>query len=131
MVGHLPGFTVYTHGVCVPNPGAGGWGAVLLGPDGQARELCGGEADTTNNRMGVRAAVEGLRALPCPCHAVFYTASEYLCRGLERLRSGKPLPETNPDLWREVAAEAARHVLECRAPEGPAGRKWNKRADTL
>ena len=83
----LPKVTIYTDGSCEPNPGAGGWAALLLFPDKQI-PLTGAEADTTNNRMELTAAVEALGALPERSEVQFYTDSEYLRRGITEWMPG-------------------------------------------
>ena len=140
MTRSLPTATIYTDGGCRPNPGPGGWAAVVLRPGQEPLELSGGEPATTNNRMELRAAIEGLRALPTAHRIELYTDSEYVRKGitewLERwLRngwrtSGKKEVQ-NAGLWRELAAELARHRVGWHWVKGHAGDPWNERADEL
>ncbi len=136
----LPEVRLYTDGGCRPNPGPGGWGAVLILDDGSHRELSGGAEEATNNRMEITAAVEGLRALDSPHRVVLYTDSEYLRRGvtewLPRWRangwrtSGKQAVK-NQDLWRTLDGELQRHRVTWHWVKGHAGDRWNERADRL
>lgn len=129
---------IYTDGGCDPNPGVGGWGAVLLFR-GRMRELSGGTPQTTNNRMELTAAIEALSALKRPCRVVLHTDSEYVKRGITewlpgwkrrnwRRRTG---PVLNEDLWRRLDAEAARHAVTWRWVRGHAGDPLNERCDEL
>jgi ribonuclease HI len=135
----LPEVTIYTDGACDPNPGPGGWGAVLLFPDGGSpRELSGGDENTTNNRMEMLAALEALKALPEPARVVLFTDSQYLCWGMKQLAApglfgGAEVGEgvKNGDLWQELARAAAHHRVECRWVRGHAGDRWNERAHAL
>jgi ribonuclease HI len=126
---------LYTDGACDPNPGPGGWGAVLLLPGQPPLELSGGEAETTNNRMEIRAAVEALRALPGPARALLHTDSQYLCWGFQQLagpRGKRALAGAkNADLWAELADALAGHSVTCRWVQGHAGDEGNERAHTL
>jgi ribonuclease HI len=132
-----PEVEAYVHGVCMPNPGAGGWGAVLLFADGQSRELSGGREQTTNNQMILAAASGALGALPAPTCVRLVSRSQYLCRGLPGMLSGPPMlvaaasaERTNDALWRELAAQAARHEVACEWAEG-GGPSWLGRAEQL
>ena len=135
---------LYTDGACRGNPGPGGWGvllrAVSSGGQGRERELCGGAIATTNNRMELMAAIEGLEALTRGCSATVYTDSEYLRKGiLEWLpkwkasgwRTAARKPVKNEDLWRRLEAAAARHQVEWRWVKGHSGHPENERADAL
>ena len=135
---------LYTDGACRGNPGPGGWGVLLraVGPGGrsQERELCGGALATTNNRMELMAAIEGLEALTRPCAVAVYTDSEYLRKGiLEWLskwkasgwRTAARKPVKNEDLWRRVEEAAARHQVEWHWVKGHSGHPENERADAL
>jgi ribonuclease HI len=135
----LPRVTVYTDGACEPNPGAGGWAAILLRDGEEPKQLCGCDERTTNNRMELRAALEALQALPEPHHVTLLSDSTYLVDGLTKLRPG-PSPglfgaaesaRVNGDLWDELAVEKARHQLECRWVAGHSGDNWNEIADKL
>lgn len=131
---------IWTDGSCQPNPGAGGWAAILQGPGGDEREISGAEADTTNNRMELRAAIEALKALRRPCRVTVIADSEYVAVGMAvrvpkwlasgwRIASGKPVQ--NADLWRELLAAAAPHEVEWRWVRGHAGDAMNARVDAL
>lgn len=134
--------TVYTDGACLGNPGPGGWAAILLwGP--HRREIFGGETQTTNNRMELRAAIEALRALREPAAVDLYTDSAYLKRGVTewlprwkeqgwRRREGKALkPVANADLWQELDVLLGRHAVRFHWIEGHAGHPENTRANAL
>ena len=130
---------IWTDGGCKPNPGPGGWAAILRYKDAE-RELSGGEAATTNNRMELTAAAEALSALTRPCHVLLHTDSEYVRNGVMRWHSGWVRrnwrnaagdPVANIDLWRALLDAAARHELEWRWVRGHAGDPMNERADQL
>ena len=133
-----PSVTIYTDGACQGNPGPGGWGAILR-YGVHERLLSGGEKDTTNNRMELRAALEALRALKEPCEVTLYTDSEYLKRGVTEWlanwkrrnwrRKGGAL--ANVDLWMELDEEIARHEIHWRWVKGHAGHELNERVDRL
>lgn len=133
---------VYTDGACIGNPGPGGWGAVLLsGP--HRKEISGGEPDTTNNRMELRAAIEALRALREPAEVDLFTDSAYLKRGITewlprwkevgwRRREGRRLVSVaNEDLWRELDRLVGVHRVRFHWLAGHAGEEENERADRL
>lgn len=130
---------IYTDGACRGNPGPGGWGALLLAGENE-REICGGIAITTNNRMELTAAIEGLNALKRPCNVELYTDSEYVRKGITewlpnwrarkwRTSAGKPVK--NEDLWRALDAAAQRHQVSFHWVKGHAGHPENERADHL
>jgi len=130
---------LYTDGACRGNPGPGGWG-VLLRARGQEREICGGEFSTTNNRMELMAAIEGLQALTRPCSVAVYTDSEYLRKGIGEWlpkwkaagwRTAARKPVKNEDLWRRLEAAAGRHQVEWHWVKGHSGHAENERADEL
>jgi ribonuclease HI len=130
---------IYTDGACRGNPGPGGWGALML-TGGKERELCGGEADTTNNRMELMAAIEGLNALKRSCEVVLYTDSTYVLKGISewienwKTRGWKTAarkPVKNEDLWRELDEAAGRHQIDWQWVKGHAGIEGNERADQL
>lgn len=133
-------YTIYTDGGCNPNPGPGGWGAVLL-VDGQApQEISGGEAETTNNRMEIMAAKEALRALPAAADVDLYTDSVYVRDGITKWIVGwrssgwktkARVDVKNRDLWEELDAELQRHEVRWHWVKGHAGNQWNERADEL
>ena len=131
--------SIWTDGACSGNPGPGGWGAVLR-YGARERELMGGEALTTNNRMELTAAIEALEALKRPCAVSLHTDSQYLRGGVTgwldgwkrngwRTADGKPVK--NEDLWRRLDAAAKPHTIEWLWVRGHAGNKFNERADLL
>jgi ribonuclease HI len=134
----LPHVTIYTDGACEPNPGPGGWGA-LLESGTQARELSGGEPATTNNRMELTAAVEALQALKRPCQIDFYTDSEYLRKGITEWLPGwrrrnwrrKGGELANVDLWQALDQAIQPHQITWRWVRGHAGNPGNERVDQL
>ena len=133
---------IYTDGSCSGNPGPGGWGAVLISGS-HRKELAGGEAETTNNRMELTAAIEALRALNGTPKIDLYTDSTYVKKGITewiaswkrngwRRRSGKRLlPVKNEDLWRALDELAGRHEIAFHWIEGHTGHTENERADAL
>ncbi len=130
---------VWTDGGCKPNPGPGGWAAILrLG--GHERELTGADPATTNNRMELTAAAAALEALSRPCRVVLHTDSEYLRNGVTRWSTGWVRrnwrnaagdPVANMDLWRRVLVAAKAHEIDWRWVRGHAGDLMNERADHL
>ena len=134
----------YTDGACSGNPGPGGWGVVLVARDGERlmkeRELSGGEALTTNNRMEMTAAIAALEALERPTALTVVTDSAYLRDGVTRwihgwkrngwLTAGRK-PVKNDDLWRRLDSAAARHQVAWEWIKGHAGHPENERADAL
>lgn len=138
----LPHVQIYTDGACSPNPGLGGWGAVLISAaHGARRELSGAERDSTNNRMEMQAALEGLRALKRPCRVTLTTDSTYLRNGFSQgwvaawkargwLTKAKQ-PVKNVDLWQALDAECATHAVTWKWVKGHAGHPENERADAL
>jgi ribonuclease HI len=129
----------WTDGGCKPNPGPGGWAAILR-YRGNERELSGGAPDTTNNRMELTAAAAALEALTRPCRVIVHTDSEYLRLGITRWHAGWVRrnwrnaagdPVANMDLWRRVLDAAARHEVDWRWVRGHAGDSMNERADRL
>ena len=130
---------IFTDGACRGNPGPGSWG-VLLRYDGEEKELCGGEAATTNNRMELMAAIQGLNALKRPCRVTLSTDSRYVMDGLTKwihgwLKNGwktaDKKPVKNADLWQELLAAAKPHRVEWVWVKGHAGHPDNERADKL
>ena len=129
----------YTDGACRGNPGPGGWGVVLKA-GGHVKELCGGAADTTNNRMELTAAIEALAALKRPCRVALYTDSTYVRSGITEWlpawrargwRTAGKKPVKNQDLWQALAAQAERHEVEWHWVKGHSGHPENERADAL
>ncbi len=134
-----PGVTIYTDGACSGNPGPGGWGAVLLFGRHE-RDLWGGEAHTTNNRMELTAAIQALGALTRPCTVELHTDSQYVRQGITEWIPGWKArgwltadrkPVKNDDLWRALDAARARHEVTWRWVKGHAGHPLNERADAL
>ena len=130
---------IHTDGACEGNPGPGGWAAILR-HGAHAKELCGGEPATTNNRMELRAAIEALRALKEPCEVELFTDSEYLRDGIiswvaawktRNWRTTDRKPVKNADLWRELDEICARHKVQWRWLKGHAGHPDNERCDEL
>ncbi len=130
---------IYTDGACSGNPGPGGWGALLIYGD-REREICGGEADTTNNRMELTAAIRALQALTEPCNVELFTDSTYVRQGITvwlanwrrknwRTAAGKPVK--NQDLWQDLEAAASPHAVAWHWVKGHAGDAGNERADEL
>lgn len=131
--------TIYTDGACSGNPGPGGWGALLLW-NGHEKELFGGEAETTNNRMEMMAVVQALEALKGPSRVELYTDSKYVMQGItEWLQGWKARgwktagkkPVKNQDLWMAIDAAMARHDVRFHWVKGHAGHPENERADEL
>ena len=134
-----PGVVIFTDGSCRGNPGPGGWGAILMMGEHE-REIWGGEAATTNNRMELTAAIEALDALKRPCHVELHTDSQYLKNGITqwlplwKARGWRTLSRTevkNEDLWRRLDAARLRHEVDWRWVKGHAGHALNERADAL
>jgi ribonuclease HI len=130
---------IYTDGACKGNPGPGGWGALLLSGS-HRREICGGEALTTNNRMELTAAIEALAALKRPCLVQLYTDSQYVRLGITEWlpqwkrrgwRTADRKPVKNADLWQALEAQIERHVVHWHWVRGHAGHPGNERADEL
>ncbi len=130
---------IFTDGACRGNPGPGGWAAILR-YRGTERELVGGEAMTTNNRMEMTAAIAGLEALKRPCRVNLYTDSQYLRDGITRWlpawkargwRTADKKPVKNIDLWQRLDLAAASHGVAWHWVRGHAGHPENERADAL
>jgi len=130
---------IFSDGACRGNPGPGGWGA-LLRYNGSEKELFGGEAATTNNRMELTAVIRALEALKLPSRVRVYTDSQYVQKGISEWISGwkrrgwrtaDKKAVKNEDLWRELDALAARHEIEWHWVKGHAGHPENERADAL
>ena len=139
----LPYVEIYTDGACSPNPGLGGWAAMLVSPahNNHTKEISGAEADTTNNRMELTAVVQGLRALNRPCRVKVTTDSQYISRAFTEgwLENWKrkgwqtkdKKPVKNQDLWRELDHLTGVHQVEWEWVKGHAGHRMNERADRL
>jgi len=130
---------VYSDGACRGNPGPGGWGAVLR-YKGKERELWGGEAATTNNRMELMAVIRALEALKKSSRVRLYTDSQYVQKGISswihswkrrNWRTADKKDVKNIDLWKELDALAAKHQVEWHWVKGHAGHPENERADAL
>ena len=131
--------SIFTDGACKGNPGPGGWGA-LLRMGRHEKELSGGEADTTNNRMEMTAVIRGLGALTEPCSVELYSDSKYVLDGITKWVEGwkkrgwvtaSKKPVRNADLWHELIAAAARHDVSWHWVKGHAGHPENERVDKL
>jgi ribonuclease HI len=130
---------IWTDGGCKPNPGPGGWAAILR-YKGVEREISGHDPATTNNRMELTAAAEALESLKRPCRVVVNTDSEYLRNGITRWQTGwvrkgwknaKGDPVANMDLWRRLLELVKVHQIEWRWVRGHDGDVMNERADVL
>ena len=130
---------IYSDGACKGNPGAGGWGALLV-TDGHRKEICGGEANTTNNRMEMTAVIRALESLKRPSTVEVHTDSQYVQKGISewmagwkrrnwRTADGKPVK--NQDLWLQLDALSQLHTIEWKWVRGHAGHPENERADAL
>ena len=131
---------IFTDGACSGNPGPGGWGAVLRF-GGREKELCGGDDDTTNNRMELTACIEALSALKEPCEVTLTTDSQYVVNGMTKgwasswqkngwIKSDKK-PAQNPDLWEKLLELSKQHKLIFVWIKGHAGHPENERCDAL
>ncbi|MBF0876406.1 ribonuclease HI [Gluconobacter cerevisiae] len=134
-----PQVEIWTDGGCKPNPGPGGWGALLVFR-GQEKELLGGHPETTNNRMEMTAAAEALEALKRPCIVTLHTDSEYLRNGITRWHTGWVRrnwrnaagdPVANMDLWQRILEAAKPHEIEWLWVKGHSGDENNERVDQL
>ena len=132
--------TIYTDGACSGNPGPGGWGAILS-YKGAEKELSGGAAQTTNNRMELTAVIEALRLLKEPCIVELYSDSKYVIDALEKgwasgwqkrgwVKADKK-PALNPDLWEQLLALTERHQLRYHWVKGHAENEKNNRCDQM
>ncbi len=130
---------LYTDGACSGNPGPGGWGAVLRFR-GHEKALSGGEPETTNNRMELKAVIEGLNALTRPCRVAVHTDSQYVQKGISEWlpqwkkrgwKTADKKPVKNADLWQALDEAAARHEVAWHWLRGHNGDPDNERADAL
>ena len=127
--------TIYTDGACRGNPGPGGWGAILRYRDTE-KELSGGAAETTNNRMELTAVIEALRLLREPCIVELYSDSKYVIDALSKgwargwVKSDKK-PALNPDLWEQLLALTEVHQVRCHWVKGHAENEHNNRCDQM
>src|SRR5262249_4493223 len=131
--------TIHTDGACSGNPGPGGWGAILSFGDHE-KELMGGEAHTTNNRMELMAAISALEALKRPCTVDLRTDSQYLRERITKWINGRKnigwrpadkKPVKNVDLWQRLDGALAHHKIQWHWVKGHAGHDMNERADQL
>ena len=132
--------TIYTDGACSGNPGPGGWGAILS-YNGVEKELSGGDANTTNNRMELLAVISGLEALKEPCRVELYSDSKYVIDGLSKgwaaswrkngWRKADKKPALNPDLWEKLLNLVEKHELSYHWVKGHADNPYNNRCDQL
>jgi ribonuclease HI len=136
----LPRIKMSTDGACKGNPGPGGWGVVLRATNGSERDLSGGEALTTNNRMELTAAIRGLQALKRPCQVILETDSVYVRDGITKWihgwrkngwRTADKKPVKNAELWQELVEACAPHAIDWRWVKGHNGDPDNERADKL
>ncbi len=131
---------IFTDGACSGNPGPGGWGAILR-YKGNEKELSGGAADTTNNRMEITAALQALTALKEPCNVTLISDSQYVCNALKlgwakkwkanNWMRNKKEPALNPDLWEKLLEQYDRHNVTVVWVKGHAGHPENERCDRL
>ncbi len=131
---------IYTDGACKCNPGPGGWGAVLV-YGGREKEMSGGEAQTTNNRMELLAAINALEALKEPCEVTLTSDSKYMVDSIEKgwvyswkskgWKKADKSPALNPDLWERLLVQLDRHSVKLVWVKGHAGHPYNERCDAL
>ena len=131
---------LYTDGACSGNPGPGGWGAILI-YKGTEKELSGGEANTTNNRMELTAVIRGLSALKESCIVELYSDSKYVIDGLSKgwaaswqkngWKKADKKPALNPDLWGELLSLTEKHQMRYHWVKGHAENPYNNRCDEL
>ena len=132
--------TLYTDGACSGNPGPGGWGAILE-CDGRRKELSGGEASTTNNRMELTAVIEGLSALKYGCAVTLVSDSKYVIDAITKgwvyswkakgWRKADKSPALNVDLWEKLLVQLDRHQMTYQWVKGHAGHPENERCDQM
>ena len=134
-----PQVEIHTDGACSGNPGPGGWAALLLS-GGTEKELSGGEALTTNNRMELMAPIQALESLKRACRVDLYTDSQYVQKGMTEWLPGwvkkgwknaKGEPVKNQDLWLRLQAASAQHWIAWHWVKGHAGHAYNERVDAL
>jgi ribonuclease HI len=130
---------IYSDGACKGNPGIGGWGVLLRFGDHE-KQLCGGELDTTNNRMELMAVIEGLKSLKRNCQVRVHTDSQYVQKGItewliswkrRNWKTSAGQPVKNRDLWELLDQQASQHVVKWHWVKGHAGHPENEQADRL
>ncbi|MCV4291214.1 ribonuclease HI [Pseudomonas capsici] len=130
---------LFTDGACKGNPGPGGWGALLV-YKGVEKELWGGEANTTNNRMELTGAIRGLEELKRPCEVTLVTDSQYVMKGITEWmanwkkrgwKTAAKEPVKNADLWQQLDEQVSRHTVKWQWVRGHIGHPGNERADQL
>lgn len=130
---------IYTDGACLGNPGAGGYGAILL-YKGHQKEISGAERETTNNRMEMRAVIEALRALKKSSQITIYTDSKYVMEGITKWingwkknnwRTANRKPVKNSDLWQDLDNEVSKHQITWTWVKGHSGNHFNELVDAL
>ena len=119
--------TIYTDGSCLGNPGPGGWGALVFGESEEPQRLSGHEAQTTNNRMELMAAIQGLEAVPAGSKVVLHSDSSYLVNTMTKNWKRR----VNHDLWERLDTLSGSHNVEWRWVRGHNGDRWNEAADRL
>ena len=131
--------TIYTDGACSGNPGPGGWGALLIHGKTE-KEISGGEANTTNNRMELMAAIRALKILKEPCNVTLYSDSKYVIQGITEWVEGwekrgwktaDKKPVKNVDLWQALVAACEPHDIQWQWVKGHSGHAFNDRVDEL
>ena len=130
---------IFTDGACSGNPGPGGWGAILRYGKTE-KEMSGGQLQTTNNQMEVKAVIEALKSLKEPCQITLYSDSQYVVRGMtewvpnweaQGWRTAAKKPVANQELWQELVEQAKRHQIRYQWVKGHAGHPENERCDAL
>ena len=130
---------IYTDGACSGNPGPGGWGSVLL-YNGHRREMSGGDAETTNNRMEMMAVIQALESLKRPCSVMIYTDSVYVMKGITEWieqwkkrgwKTAAKKPVKNVELWQRLEQAVSPHDVKWTWVKGHSGVPENERADEL
>ena len=131
---------IYTDGSCKKNPGPGGWCAILV-YNGIEKVICGGEAETTNNRMELTAVIKALEALHEACEVELVSDSQYVINGLTKgwaaswkkngWRKSDKSPALNPDLWDRLLELSSVHRIKCAWTKGHAGHEYNERCDSI
>ena len=138
--GKIPSVEIYTDGACSGNPGPGGWAAILVA-SGKEKEIAGFDADTTNNRMEMTAAIEALKQLRVSCHVRLYSDSAYLVNAFLQgwivswkqngWKNSTKQPVSNKELWQELDMLATKHKMEWIKVKGHSDHVYNNRCDEL